>query len=154
MATKRAKRSKGGEPEFNPEDKYDEFPPGSKLGFGPSEGYNTFVQLNDRKLFNARALKNPVIRAFLEAPISVTYAQFKSSTREAEWFIHKPHLAMPGALRAKGIRGKVAKVPAEGAHIQTYVMNHDRTLALRPMRTLVVSDGTETGQVLYKGDGA
>ena len=154
MQSRRGKAGGEQPPEFDPETKYDEFPPGEGLGFGPNEGYNTFVRLNDRRLFTEEALENPVIRAFVNLPITVTYAQFKSSTRESEWFIHKPHLAMPGKLRRKGILGKVAGVPAEGARIGTYVINHDRTLALRPMSTLVVSDGTQTGQMIYKGDGS
>jgi hypothetical protein len=136
--------------DFNEDDLYDLFPTGADDGYGPEEGYNTFVQVNDKSLFTDEALKNPAIRAFVEAPISVTYAQFKSSYRESEYFIHKPHLAMTGNV--DGIVGEVDGVSSDDPRtpIGTYVINHEQTLAFHITRTVVLSDGETAGQIILK----
>jgi hypothetical protein len=139
--------------DFEPEDKYDEFPPSETVGVGPETGFNEFVRLNDPRHFTDEARRNPVIRAFLEAPFSVTYLQLKSSTREAEWFIHKPHRAMGGELEDRGLHGSVEDFPREGQRISTLVLNHEETLALRPMRMMIVEDGAQAGVMIYKGNG-
>lgn len=147
--------TKGKWAKFDPEKKYEEFPPGRETGATPRRGYNEFVQLNDRSLFTAEAQANPVINAFLEAyereQISITYVQLKSSTRESEWFLHKPHLALGPGRRPSGIAGGVARF-SEGQPVGTYVINHDRTLAFRPMRALMIADGDQVGQMIHKGD--
>ena len=137
---------------FDPEELYDQFPPGAGAGFGPDEGYNTFIRLNDPSLFTEEARANPVISEFLAAPFSVTYVQFKSSYRESEWFIHKPHLAMAGEV--PGIVGRVDNFPDRDPHIGTYVINHDRTLAWRVTRSLIIEDGDQAGQIIHKEDGS
>src|SRR3954466_11282446 len=86
---------------------YDQFPSGETDRFGTNEGYNTIIQLNDPGLFTEEARNNPVISEFLAAPFSVSYVQLKSSHREAEWYIHKPHLAFAGQV--EGIQGTVAQ---------------------------------------------
>lgn len=156
MAAKRGKPGKGGKKPFNPDEMYEAYPHGADVGFGPEQGFNEFKLLNDPDLFTDDAKRNPVIQAFLAAPISVTYAQFKSSTREAEWFIHKPHLAMAGELSKRGIVGQVDKFPSSDGHphIGTYVINHEETLALRPVRALIVEDGRQAGVMIYKGNGS
>ena len=152
MARKRGK-SKGGNDEFNPEPKYDEFPSGASIGYGRDKGYGELVQINQRKWFTEEAQSNPVINAFLEAfeeqAVAFSYLQLKSSTSESEWFIHKPHLALSKS-RKSGIAG-VAPGFEPGQHIGTFVINHHRTLALRPVHAMVVSDGTEVGQIVHKG---
>jgi hypothetical protein len=145
----------GGGGGFDPEEKYEEFPHGAEIGFGPEQGFNEFKQLNDPELFTDQAKDHPVIKAFLAAPFSVTYVQFKSSTSEAEWFIHKPHLAMAGQLEDRGIVGQVEMFPdVEAARIGTYIINHELTLALRPVRAFVVEDGRQAGVMIYKGNGS
>lgn len=126
---------------------YDLFPAGAEAGFGPAEGYNTWVQVNDPRLFTPEALENPAIRAFLDAPFSVSFGQFKSSHREAEYFIHKPARAMTG--RVEGIEGTVSGMPDDPS-ISTLVLNHERTLARWITRSLVVEDGRAAGQIIHK----
>ena len=101
--------SEGGK--FDPDSLYDQFPSGETDGFGTDQGYNTIIQLNDPTLFTEEAQSNPVIKEFLAAPFSVSYVQLKSSHREAEWYIHKPHLAFAGQV--PGIQGTVAKFPGD-----------------------------------------
>jgi hypothetical protein len=135
------------ERDFNPDDIYDMFPSGAEAGFGPDEGFNTFVRLNDPSHFSEEARSNPAIREFLEAPFSVYFAQFKSSYRETEYFLHKPHLAMTG--RVKGIEGRVDNMP-EDPRICTLVMNHENTLAARITRSLLIEDGLDAAQIIHK----
>lgn len=135
---------------FNEEDLYDAFPAGASRGYGPDKGFNAFQTLNDASLFTEDALRNPVIQAFVNAPFGVTFAQFKSSTRESEWALHKPHLAMAGELEGKGISGRVDRFPNDHADIGTYVINHDRTMARWKWFTLVMEDGAQAGQMIYK----
>lgn len=137
---------------FDPDELYDQFPRGADAGFGPEQGYNRFVRLNDPDLFTDEARRNPVIREFLDAPFSVSYVQFKSSYRESEYFIHKPHLVMAGAV--EGIEGSVDGFPEVAPHIGTYVINHDRTLAFRVTRSLIIEDGAQAGQIIHKEDGS
>lgn len=129
---------------------YDEFPGGAEEKFGPSEGYNTWVRVNDERLFTAEAREIPAIRAFLDAPFDVTFAQFKSSHRESEYFIHKPHLAM--TRRVGGIDGEVRGVSADEPRtpIATLVLNHERTLAYHITRSIAVSGDGLVGQMLVK----
>ena len=133
---------------FDPEGVYDQFPTGESEGFGPEQGYNTFVQINDRNLFTEEAQRDPVISEFLDAPFSVSYVQLKSSHREAEWYIHKPHLAFAGQV--EGIQGTVANFPETNQRIGTYVMNHEMTLAKSIMRALIIEDGAQAGQMIHK----
>jgi len=134
--------------DFDPESVYDEFPRGDENGYGPDQGYNSIVLLNDPTLFTEAAQENPVIREFLSAPFSVSYVQLKSSFREAEWYIHKPHLAFSGQV--EGIEGKVESFPESDQHIGTFVINHDFTLARSIMRALIVEDGAQAGQMIHK----
>ena len=90
---------------FDEDSLYDQFPSGDSDGFGFDEGFNRWVHVNDPSLFTAEALQNPAIQAFVNAPFHVTYAQFKSSHRESEYFVHKPHRAMSGDV--KDINGVV-----------------------------------------------
>ncbi len=137
----------GGQADLYEERLYDQFPRGDENDFGPEQGFNTWVRVNDEGLFTEEALANPAIRAFVDAPFSVNYAQFKSSHREAEWFIHKPHKAMSGQV--EGIQGSVADLPEE-PRISTLVLNHERSLAWRITRSMVVEDGAVAGQIIHK----
>lgn len=156
MAAKRGKSSGGGENGFDPEELYDKFPSGETIGYGRDAGYGELVQINDRKWFTEEAQRDPVINAFLEAyeneQVAFSYLQLKSSTSESEWYIHKPHLALSKS-RKSGIAGSAPGF-SRGQHIGSFVINHHRTLALRPVRAMVVSDGTQVGQIVHKGDGS
>ena len=128
---------------------YDQFPAGADSGFGPDQGFNSWVRLNDENLFTEEARKDPAVRAFLDAPFSVNAARFKSSYREAEYFVHKPHKAMGGQV--PGIEGRVAGFPEE-PRIVTLVVNHERTLARHIIYAMVIEDGGIAGQMIYKQD--
>ncbi|HYN47978.1 MAG TPA: hypothetical protein VER83_03880 [Candidatus Nanopelagicales bacterium] len=138
------------DPAFNEDELYDQFPAGASEGFGPREGFNTWIRVNDASLFTAEALADPAIRAFVEAPFAVTFAQFKSSHRESEYFVHKPHLAMTGQV--DGIEGAVEGLSGDDPRtpIATLVFNHERTLARLITRSIVISDGGVAGQIIAK----
>jgi hypothetical protein len=139
----------GGDEDFNPDPVYEErFPRGADIGFGPDQGFNVLRRLNDASLFTEEALQDPVIRNFVDAPFTVTFAAFKSSTREAEWFLHKPHRVLRGEI--EGIDGSIHNF-TEHHRIGTFVINHERTLALRPTYSMLLTDDNQTGQVVYKG---
>jgi hypothetical protein len=137
-----------GDDGFSPNDLYDQFPSGASNGYGPDQGYNTIVRINDPELFTEAAQQDPVIREFLDAPFSISYVQLKSSFREAEWFIHKPHEVMGGEV--EGIIGSVDGFPDGNRHIGTFVINHDATLAKSIMRALIIEDGAQAGQMIHK----
>jgi len=141
------------------DDLYDQFPKGAESPYdggpyGPDQGFNTWVRVNDESLFTDAAKEHPAIRAFLgldrddDAPFfSVNFAQFKSSHRENEYFLHKPHKAMAGQV--DGINGTVAGIP-ENPRIATLVINHEQTLAKHVTKALVIEDGKQAGQMIYK----
>jgi hypothetical protein len=135
---------------FDEEALYDAFPAGAENGYGPDEGYNTFTRLNNPELFTDEAKEDPVIQAFLDAPFSFTFAVFKSSTRESEWTLHKPHRVFRGEV--PGIGGRVDGFPDDDAHAQigTFVINHDRTMARWKWFALVAEDGARAGMMVYK----
>lgn len=145
-----------GDDEFDPDPIYnDAFPPGEDGGYGPRDGFNTFVRLNDERLFTPEALENPVIRAFVNAPITVTYVQVKSSTREGEWLVHKPSRVFSGDVdgfefSGYGDDGAIDRFDPE-TPLGTYVINHQRTLARFPIRSFIVTDDEQTGQMIHKG---
>jgi hypothetical protein len=126
---------------------YDQFPSGAENGYGPNEGFNRWVRLNDASLFTEEAKSDPVIHEFLNAPLTVNYAQFKSSMRETEYFIHQPVRSMTGNV--DGIEGGIENMPAE-PRISTLVVNHERSLAYHITRSLVVEDGLQAGQLIHK----
>jgi hypothetical protein len=143
--------------DFNEDDLYDQFPSGADRGFGPAEGFNRYLKLNDPSLFRPGLLQegsdeyDPVLAAFVDSGsrFSVSFAQFKSSTRESEWALHKPHMAMAGEV--EGIEGPVDKFPgAEHAHIATYIINHERTMARWKQSVVVLENGAQAGQMVYK----
>jgi len=142
------------DPHFDEDALYDQFPSGADDGNGPDEGFNTWQRINDESLFTEEALKIPAIRAFVDAPIAMTYAQFKSSHRETEYWIHKPQRAMSGGVY--GIEGGVQGVSADDppTPIGTYVINHDKTLAVHITRAVVITDGSTAGQIIHKEPGS
>jgi hypothetical protein len=134
--------------EFNEDELYDSFPDGAEAGFGPNEGFNSYLWLNNEELFTEEAREHPVIRAFLDAPFEVRYVQFKSSTRESEWALHKPHLAMTGQV--PGIEGSMERLSREDPRIGTFIINHENTMAFRIWRSLVIADETHSGEMIHK----
>jgi hypothetical protein len=147
---------------FNENDLYQQFPEGREEGHGSDQGFNTYFRLNNAELFNPEALeKYPALREFVESgeTISVYWAQTKSSTRESEWMLHKPHLTMDAEnqRRAGGlpadldIRGSVDRYPGpEYAHITTFIINHEMTMARWKQSVLLIEDGKQAGQMIYK----
>lgn len=133
--------------EFNEDELYDRFPSGVDTGFSPETGFNSIVLLNDAELFTEEARRHPVIEAFLNAPFGVYYSQWKSSQRETEYFLHKPHLALRG--KVEGIEGLVDRMP-DDPRICTLVMNHENTLAMRIARSLLIEDGKDAAQLVHK----
>lgn len=130
---------------------YDQFPSGESDGNGHEQGFNTWRKLNDPALFTEEARNDPTVREFLDAPFDVTYGQFKSSHRETEYWIHKPIEAMTGQVG--GIDGFVGRMNQDEPRIATFVINHERSLAFRITRTIVISDGTSAGQMIHKEAG-
>jgi hypothetical protein len=148
-------------------DLYDQFPKGGDLPgddrASTAEGYNTYVRLNDESLFRPEALEaDPALRAFVATgeELSISFAQFKSSTRESEWAIHKPGRTM-AADTQKGPGGRLPADldiersverfpgPAE-ANIATFIINHDDTLARWKQSVVVMENGARAGQMIYK----
>jgi hypothetical protein len=142
MATK-------GDGGFDENAAYDRFPAGAELGYGPDQGYNVKRRLNDASLFTKEALADPVIREFVELPFDVSFLQTKSSTSEAEWLIHKPHLALAG--KAGGIDVRDGRFDHPG-HITTLMVNHERTMARWKQSVILTQDGTDTASIIYKQD--
>jgi hypothetical protein len=151
MARKTARNGEQREPHPYEEEIYDEaFPKGDDEGFGIEQGFNRFVRINDPKLFTAAAKRDKTVQAFLEAPFSVNYAQFKSSHRESEWYIHKPHRVMAGEIdRIEGVEGF-----PQDPNIVTLVLNHHMTLARFITRSVSVVDeeGKTVGKIDHKED--
>ncbi|MEA2650367.1 MAG: hypothetical protein QOI85_88 [Chloroflexota bacterium] len=159
----------GGEREEPENEIYDQFPRGADLPgddrASSEEGYNTYFRLNDASLFRQEALdEHPVLRAFVDTgdSISISFAMFKSSTRESEWALHKPGRTMDADNR-KGpgsggrlpadidIQGSVERYPGPAlANIATFVINHDNTLARWKQSVVVMEDGARAGQMIYK----
>lgn len=148
---------------------YDQFPRGADLPgddrAGSEDGYNTYFRINDASLFKEEALDaHPVLRAFVDSGdwISISFAMFKSSTRESEWALHKPGRTLDADNR-KGpgsggrlpadldIHGSVERYPGpELANIASFFINHDNTLARWKQSVLVMEDGARAGQMIYK----
>ena len=140
MATK-------GDGDFDENAAYDGFPTGEELGYGRDQGYNVKRRLNDERLFTEEALADPVIREFVDLPFDVSYLQTKSSSREAEWFLHKPHLVLAG--KYDGIDVSDGRFEEPG-HIVSVFLNHERTMARWKQSVIMTQDGSETGTVTYK----
>jgi len=134
---------------------YDEFPSGNDDENGVNEGFNTWIQINDASLFREEVLENnPALQQFVNAPFAVTFAQFKSSHRESEYWLHKPSRAMTGNV--SGIFGVVPGVGGEDderTRISTLVLNHEQSLAYHITRSVVISDQTQAGQIIHKEPG-
>lgn len=140
MATK-------GDGGFDENAAYDRFPRGAELGYGPDEGYNVKRRLNDERLFTEEALADPVIREFVDLPYDVSFLQTKSSTREAEWYLHKPHLVLAGEVPEFDVSDGRFEEPG---HIVSVFLNHERTMARWKQSVILTQDGNETSSVSYK----
>lgn len=138
---------KGGD-DFSEDELYDRFPAGADQGYGPEQGYAVKRRLNDRSLFTEEALADPVIAEFVDLPYHVSYLQTKSSTREAEWLLHKPDRVLAGEVPGFDIRPGPTDRPA---HITTLLVNHERTMARWKQTTLLLEDENgDTTQIVYK----
>jgi hypothetical protein len=146
---------------------YQRFPEGREEDHGTGEGFNTYFRLNAADHFRSELLDedsdefNPVLAEFVKSgdEISISFAQFKSSTRESEWALHKPHLTMAvdqskreGQLPADlDIKGQVDRYPGpEHAHIATFIINHEMTMARWKQSVILIEDGKQAGQMVYK----
>jgi hypothetical protein len=126
---------------------YDRFPAGADGRYGPEQGFNVKRRLNDASLFTEAALADPVIAEFVSLPYDVCYLQTKSSTREAEWLLHKPHLVLAGEV--DGIDVSDGRFHHPG-HIVSLFLNHERTMARWKQSVVLSEDGTGTGALYYK----
>ena len=151
-----------GERSFDENELYQQFPEGRDEGHGTEQGFNTYFRLNDAELFRPEALERyPALRQFVESgeEISISWAQSKSSTRESEWMLHKPHLTMDADNQRRGgglpadldVAGSVDRYPGpEHAHISTFIINHDLTMARWKQSVILIEDGKQAGQMIYK----
>ncbi|MGH2380010.1 MAG: hypothetical protein ACRDG7_02165, partial [Candidatus Limnocylindria bacterium] len=156
----------GGDDQYA-ESLYQKFPEGSEEGHGTAEGFNTYFRLNDASLFRPEVLDEdsdeykPVLAEFVKSgdEISISFAQFKSSTRESEWALHKPNLTMAvDASKEEGllpagldIQGPVDRYPGpQHAHIATFIINHEMTMARWKQSIILIEDGKQAGQMVYK----
>lgn len=136
---------------FNPGDLYDQFPRDFENDDEPPPPPSGWVWVNDPEIFKEEALAaSPLLRAFVAAPFAVSMGLFKSSTRESEWMIHEPHRVMAGEI--DGVEGSVKRFPSDpdDVRISTVVINHERTLAVRKLFAVVIEDGKQAGQLIYK----
>jgi hypothetical protein len=135
---------------FNPGDLYDQFPRDVDNDDDPPPPPSGWVWVNNRANFTTDALKDPLLQAFVNAPFAVSMGLFKSSTRESEWMIHEPHRVMAGEI--EGVEGRVERFPDDPDKVQisTLVINHERTLAVRKLFAVVIEDGKQAGQLIYK----
>ena len=136
---------------FNPGELYDQFPRDVDNDDDPPPPPSGWVWVNDPAIFREEALeKSALLRAFVAAPFAVSMGLFKSSTRESEWMIHEPHRVMAGEI--SGLEGRVKDFPSDPklVRISTVVINHERTLAVRKLFAVVIEDGKQAGQLIYK----
>ena len=148
--------------DFDENELYQQFPEGRDQGYGTEQGFNTYFKLNDVELFKPEALEqHPALREFVASAekISISWAQSKSSTRESEWMLHKPHLTMDVANQKRGgglpadldIAGSVDLYPgASKAQISTFIINHEMTMARWKQSVILIEDGKKAGQMIYK----
>jgi hypothetical protein len=148
--------------DFDENELYQQFPEGREQGYGTAQGFNTYFRLNDVELFKPEALeRHPALREFVASgeTISISWAQSKSSTRESEWMLHKPHLTMDAASQKRSgglpadldIGGSVHRYPgADKAQISTFIINHEMTMARWKQSVILIEDGNKAGQMIYK----
>ena len=88
-----------------------------------------------------------------ETPPAIYAAKFKSSTRQAEIFVHDPRNALLGQNANQnwnpGITSEITDLPAR---ITTFVINHDATLAKHIIRATATVDSTSVGITIHKED--
>jgi hypothetical protein len=89
-----------------------------------------------------------------ESPPAVYAAKFKSSSRQAEIFIHDPRNALLAQNAGfddwdSGITSPLMELPER---ITTFVINHDATLAKKIIRAVATVDGTSVGITVHKED--
>ena len=152
------------EDEFPENSIYNEFPSGAESEYGTADGYNTHLKLNDPDLYtDGQKENNKALQRFLETDeeISISFVAYKSSTRESEWALHKPHLTFDTAaasnrddaagLEQTDIAGAVDRYPGpDAARISTFVINHDATLARLKQSVVIIENGAQAGQMIYK----
>jgi hypothetical protein len=138
-----------GQSRFDEDAAYDSFPSGRELGAGREHGFNVKRRVNDASLFTEEALADPVIREFVDLPFDVSFLQTKSSSREAEWLIHKPHLVLAGERGDIDVTDGRFKHPG---HITTLMVNHERTMARWKQSIILTQDGNDTASIVYKQD--
>ena len=145
---------------INPDALYDQFPAGDEYGFGQAQGYARTVRINDPRYFEAwfdDPDVGPTLRAFCGlddedgkgSPIRLYVTRFKSSTRESEYFIHKPVEYLAGYFDLPSLTPP-GEEPIGLERLQSVVMNHERSLAWRRTFSMLVVDDKDGAQVLHK----
>jgi hypothetical protein len=86
-----------------------------------------------------------------ESPPTVYAAKFKSSSRQAEIFIHDPISALVGDDES------ITGIPGMGrddlpARVTTFVINHDATLAKKIIRVVATVNSDSVGITVHKED--
>lgn len=96
------------------------------------------------------------VPALANAPFTLWFKTFKSSSDEAEAFIHDPRRFVTGQPVANyaGVKGAILEGVGEATRIVTLVTNHERTLQRKIIYTVAVvapEQDTTTFQI-YKQD--
>ena len=96
------------------------------------------------------------VPALWNAPFTLWFKTFKSSSDEAEAFIHDPRRFVTGQTVAgyEGVKGAVLEGVGESTRIVTLVTNHERTLQRKIIYTVALVDPNQdtTTLEIYKQD--
>lgn len=89
-----------------------------------------------------------------DAPFKLWFRAFKSSSREAEAFLHDPRRSMRGEPVEGFEDAETSAIEGVGpeARVGTFVVNHHRTLSRRIIYTMatVADDDDVVGLTVYK----
>ena len=135
-----------GDDGFSPDDLYDHSP-AAHNGYGPDEGYNTIVRLNDPRC-SRRPRSGP-------GDPRIPGRAVQRLVRPAQEQLPRGGVVHPQAAhrdggRGGGHHGQRRRLPDSNRHIGTFVINHDATLAKSIMRALIIEDGAQAGQMIHK----
>ena len=107
---------------------------------------------NDGGFNEWRAVPDPFgddVAAEGQVPVVVT-AKFKSSSRQAEIFIHDPVAALRGVDETISSEiGELNSLPDDTV-VSTFVVNHHRTLAKHIIRAVALVEGSSVSITIHK----